>query len=146
MALVGHCLSLGNLTLFFIFFLKIVPDFKHHKNKFAQPYLPYLNSQQLRLESSICNPRNFQVHWQDICITSRFKLKRTYIFKLGTTDMIEQSKIHPLNLSKGVKTFLPRIIKKGNKAVNFYFVVESFFIKFYWKQIKGYSWLRGGNL
>jgi len=45
--------------------------------------------------------------------------------------MIEQSKTHPFNLSKGVKTFLPHIMKKGNKAVNFYFVFESFFIKFY---------------
>ena len=48
-------------------------------------------------------------------------------FKLGTTDMIEQSKTHPFNLSKGVKTFLPRIMKKENKVVNFYFVFESFY-------------------
>jgi len=41
--------------------------------------------------------------------------------------MIEQSKTHPFNLSKGVKTFLPRIMKKENKAVNFYFVFESFY-------------------
>jgi len=41
--------------------------------------------------------------------------------------MIEQSKTHPFNLSKGVKTFLPRIMKKGNKVVNFYFVFESFY-------------------
>ena len=89
-----------------------------------QPYLPYLNSQQLRLGSSICNPRNFQVHWQDICITNEYKLKRTLIFKLGTTDMIEQSKTHPFNLSKGVKIFLPRIMKKENKAVNFCFFYQ----------------------
>ena len=80
-------------------FLKTTPDIKHHQNKLAQPYLPYLNSHQLRLGSSICNPRNFRVHWQDICITSRFKLKRTLIFKLGTTNIIEQSKTHPFNLS-----------------------------------------------
>ena len=47
--------------------------------------------------------------------------------RLGTTDMIKQSKTHPFNLSRGVKTFLPRIMKKGNKAVNFYFVFESFY-------------------
>ena len=42
--------------------------------------------------------------------------------------MIEQSKTHPFNLSRGVKTFLPHIMKKGSKAVNFYFVFfESFF-------------------
>ena len=80
-------------------FLKTTPDFKHHQNKLAQPYLPYLNSQQLRLGSSICNPRNFQVHWQGIYITNRFKLKRTLIFKLSTTGMVEQSKTHPFNLS-----------------------------------------------
>ena len=73
-------------------FLKTTLDFKHHQNKLAQPYLPYLYSQQLRLGSSIRNPQNFQVHWQDICITNRFKLKRTLIFKLDTTDMVEQSK------------------------------------------------------
>ena len=61
---------------------------------------------------------------------SRFKLKRTLIFKLGTTDMIEQSKTHPFNISKGVKTFLPCIMKKENKAVNFYFVFESFLSNF----------------
>ena len=44
--------------------------------------------------------------------------------------MIEQSKTHPFNLSKGVKTFLPRIMKKGNKAVHFYFVFESFLLNF----------------
>ena len=114
----------GELALFK--FLKTTLDFKHHKNKLAQPYLPYLYSQQLRLGSSKRNPRNFQVSWQDICITNRFKLKRTSIFKLGITDMIEQSKTHPFNLSIGVKTFLPRIIKKGNKAINFYIVFESF--------------------
>ena len=85
--------------LAFLNFLKTTPDFKHHQNKLAQPYLPYLNSQQLRLGSSIRNPQNFQVHRQDICITKRFKLKRTLIFKLGTIDMIEQSKTHPFNLS-----------------------------------------------
>ena len=37
------------------------------------------------------------------------------------------------------------MMEKGNKAVNFYFVFRSFY-KFYWKQIKGYSWLRGGDL
>ena len=68
-------------TCLFRFFFKTTPDFKHHQNKLAQPYLPYLNSQQLRLGSSICNPQNFQIHWQDICITNRFKLKRTLIFK-----------------------------------------------------------------
>ena len=78
-------------------FLKTTQDFKHHQNKLAQPYLPYLYSQQLRLGSSICNPQNFQVHWQGI--TNRFKLKRTLIFKLSTTDMAEQSKTHPFNLS-----------------------------------------------
>ena len=41
--------------------------------------------------------------------------------------MIEQSKTHSFNLSKGVKTFLSRIMKKGNKAVNLYFVFESFY-------------------
>ena len=41
--------------------------------------------------------------------------------------MIEQSKTHPFNLSKEVKIFLPCIMKKGNKAVNFYFVFESFY-------------------
>ena len=95
--------------------LKTTPDFKHHQNKLAQPYLPYLNSQQLRLRSTIGNPQNFQVHWQGICITNRFKLKRTLIFKLGITGMIEQSKTHPFNLSKGVKTFLPRIMKREIK-------------------------------
>ena len=44
--------------------------------------------------------------------------------------MIEQSTTHPFNLEKGVKTFLPRIMKKGNKAVNFYFVFESFLLNF----------------
>ena len=39
--------------------------------------------------------------------------------------MMEQSKTHPFNLSKGVKTFLPRIMKKANKVVNFYF--ETFY-------------------
>ena len=110
--------------------MKTTPDFKHHKNKLAQSYLPYLNSQQLRLGSSICNPWNFQVYWQDICITNEYKLKRTLIFKLGTTDMIEQSKTYPFNLSKGVKTFLPRIMKKRNKAVDFYFIFESFLSNF----------------
>ena len=38
------------------------PDFKHHQNKVARLYLPYLYSQQLRLRSSICNPQNFQVY------------------------------------------------------------------------------------
>ena len=80
-------------------FLKTTPDFKHHQNKLAQLYLPYLYSQQLRLGSSIRTPRNFQVHWQDICITNRFKLKRTLIFKLSTTNIVEQSKTHPFNLS-----------------------------------------------
>ena len=42
----------------------------------------------------------FRFYWQDICITDEYKLKRTLIFKLGTTDMIEQSKTHPFNLSK----------------------------------------------
>ena len=84
-----------------LIFSKTTPDFKHHQNKLAQPYLPYLNSQQLRLGSSICNPWNFQVYWQNICITNEYKLKRTLIFKLGTPDMIEQSKTHPFNLSKG---------------------------------------------
>ena len=32
-------------------------------------------------------------------ITNRFKLKIALIFKLGTTDMVEQSKTHPFNLS-----------------------------------------------
>ena len=41
--------------------------------------------------------------------------------------MIEQSKTHPFNLSRGVKTFLPHIMEKGNKAVNFYFVFRSFY-------------------
>ena len=41
--------------------------------------------------------------------------------------MIEQSKTHPFNLSKGVKTFLPRIMENGNKTINFYFVFESFY-------------------
>jgi len=42
--------------------------------------------------------------------------------------MIKQSKTHPFNLSRGVKTFLPRIMeKKGNKAVHFYFVFRSFY-------------------
>ena len=107
--------------LAFLDFRKITPDFKHHQNKLVQLYLPYLYPQQLRLGSSICNPRgssicnprNFQVHWQDICVTNRFKLKRTLIFKLGTTDMIEQSKTHPFKLSYGVKTFLSRIMEKG---------------------------------
>ena len=68
-------------------------------NERAQLYLPYLYSQRFRLGSSICNPRNFEVHWQGIYITNRFKLKRTLIFKLGTIDMVEQSKTHLLNLS-----------------------------------------------
>ena len=84
-------------------FFKTTPDFKHHQNKLAQPYLPYLYSQQLRLGSSICNPRSFQVHWQCICITNRFKLKIALIFKLSTTDMIEQSKTHPFNFHKELK-------------------------------------------
>jgi len=44
--------------------------------------------------------------------------------------MIEQSKTHPFNLSKGVKTFLSHIMKRGHKAVNFYFVFESFLSNF----------------
>jgi hypothetical protein len=51
--------------------------------------------------------------------------------------MIEQSKTHPFNLSKGVKTFLPRIMEKGNKVVNFYFVFESFFYQILLKANKG---------
>ena len=84
-------------------FFKTTPDFKHHQNKLAQPYLPYIYSQQLRLGSSICNPRNFLVHWQGICITNKFKLKRTLVFKLGTIDMIEKSKTHPFNFHKELK-------------------------------------------
>ena len=49
--------------------------------------------------------------------------------------MIEQSKTHPFNLLKGVKTFSPHITKKGNKAVNFYFVFESFYQILFKKQI-----------
>jgi len=49
--------------------------------------------------------------------------------RLGTTDMINQTKTHPFNLSRGVKTFLPRIIKKRN-TINFYFVFESFLSNF----------------
>ena len=52
------------------------------------------------------------------------------MLKLGTTDMIEQSKTHPFNLSKGVKTYLPRIMKMENKVVNFYFVFGSFLLNF----------------
>ena len=52
--------------------------------------------------------------------------------------MVEQSKTHPFNLSKRVKTFLPRMMEKGNKAVNIYFVFECF-IKFYSKASKGYN-------
>ena len=84
-------------------FSKTTPDFKHHQNKLVQLYLPYLYSQQLRLGSSICNPWNFQVLWQDIYITNRFKLKRTLIFKLGTIDMVEQSKTYPFNFHKKLK-------------------------------------------
>ena len=84
-------------------FLKTTPDFKHHQNKLVQFYLPYLYSQQFRFGSSICNPRNFQVHWQGIYITNRFKLKRTLISKLSTTGMVEQSKIHPFNFHKELK-------------------------------------------
>ena len=51
--------------------------------------------------------------------------------------MIEQSKTHPLNLSKGVKPFLPHIMKMGNKAVNFYFVFKSFFYQILLKANKG---------
>jgi len=40
--------------------------------------------------------------------------------------MIEQSNVHPFNLSKGVKTFSLRIMEKGN-AVNFCFVFGSFY-------------------
>ena len=67
----------------------------------------------------------------------QFKLKRTLIFKPGTTDMIEQSKTHPFNLSKRVETFLPRIMKKRNKAVNFYFAFESFFYQILLEANKG---------
>ena len=59
--------------------------------------------------------------------------------------MIEQSKTHPFNLSKGVKTFLPRIMKKGNKAVNFYFVFESFY-RILLKASKGIQLTRGFDL
>ena len=90
-------------------FLKTTPDFKHHQNKLAQLYLPYLYSQQLRLGSSICNPRNFQVHWQDICITNRFKLKRTLIFKLGTTWNTATPKclLAPTNVTTGKAAMTP---------------------------------------
>ena len=66
-------------------------------------FIFHIYTQQLRLGSSICNPRNFQVHWQGIYITSRFKLKRTPISKLSTTDMVEQSKTHPFNFHKELK-------------------------------------------
>jgi len=59
--------------------------------------------------------------------------------------MIKQTKTHPFNLSRGVKTFLPRIMEKGNKAVNFYLVFKSFY-QILLKVNKRYSWLRGGDL
>ena len=88
---------------FLVFRKQKTPDFKRHQNKFVQLYSPYLCSQQLRLESSICNPQNFQVHWQSVYITNKLKLKRTFIAKLNTTDMVEQSKTHPFNFHKKLK-------------------------------------------
>ena len=45
----------------------------------------------------------------------QIKLKRTLIFKLGTIDMIEQSKTHLSTYQKGVKTFLLRIMEREIK-------------------------------
>ena len=47
-------------------------------NKVVRLYSPNLFSQQLRLGTSICNPQNFQVHWQSVYIANRLKLKRTF--------------------------------------------------------------------
>ena len=92
-------------------FLKTTPDFKHHQNKLAQPYLPYLNSQQLRLGSSICNPQNFQVHWQSVYIANSLKLKRTLQPKTRHIRQGRTKQNSSFQLSQEVKTFLPRMMK-----------------------------------
>ena len=78
-------------------------DFKLHQNKVAQPYLPYLYSQQLRLGSSICNPQNFQVHDKEFNIANKLKLKRTLSQKLDISGKAEQSKTLPFNFQEKLK-------------------------------------------
>ena len=72
-------------------------------NKVVRLYSPNLFSQQLRLGTSICNPQNFQVHWQSVYIANRLKLKRTFVSRPDIIDKTEQSKTHPFNFHKKLK-------------------------------------------
>ena len=45
--------------------------------------------------------------------------------------MIKQSKTHPFNLSRGVKTFLPRIMEKREIKQKIFILFLEVFIKFF---------------
>ena len=102
MALVGLAYHWGT-CLFELFENKRLQISSITWNKVVWLHSPNLYSQQLRLGISICNPRNFQVHWQSVYIANRLKRKRTFVAKLNTTDTVEQSKIHPFNFHKKLK-------------------------------------------
>ena len=100
MALVGHCISLGNLPFNF-FFRKQLHTSSITRTSLRNLIYHIWTHNNLDSDQAYATHGTFRFYWQDICITDEYKLKRTLIFKLGTIDMIEQSKIHPFNLSKG---------------------------------------------
>ena len=79
------------------------PDFKHHQDKGAWLYLPYLYSQQLRHRLSICNPQNFQVHGKAFTQPTALNLRELFSQKLDISGKAEQRKTHPFNFYEKLK-------------------------------------------